>query len=260
MTTIRPRLAVWKFSSCDGCQLMLLNCEDQLLALADRLEIAYFAEASSRLDEGPYDLSLVEGSISTKQDVARIQTIRAQSATLIAIGACAVSGGPQAARNTRDFDATVAAVYPSPEKISALPTSTPISDHVEVDGELRGCPIDADQLVECILAQLTGRPARLPTTTVCMECKTSGRMCVMVRDGTPCVGPVTQAGCGALCPGFDRGCYGCFGPVEGGNTAALADHFASASDSATAHRLFHNVNPAAPAFATAARTARGTSP
>ena len=246
----RPRLAVWKFSSCDGCQLMLLNCEDELLAIADRLDIAYFAEASSRLEEGPYDLSLVEGSISTPEDEERIREIRAQSTTLIAIGACAVSGGFQALRNTLPLEATMAAVYPDPSTVSALPTSTSISDHVAIDGELRGCPIDAGQLIECVVAHLTGRPARLATTTVCLECKTRGQACVMVRDGTPCLGPVTQAGCGALCPAFDRGCYGCFGPVPGANADALADVIASSSTDPHDHRrLFQNVNPAAPEFA-----------
>lgn len=252
----RLRLAVWKFSSCDGCQLSLLNCEDQLLALAARIEIAYFAEASSALQDGPYDLSLVEGSISTPEDVQRIREIRAQSDTLVAIGACATAGGIQALRNHRDLAGLVAAVYPRPDLVTALPSSTAIADHVEVDAELRGCPIDAGQLVELIVSRLSGRPARIPTTSVCGECKTLGQVCVMVRDGTPCLGPVTQAGCGALCPAVHRGCYGCFGPMESANTAALTDHFHAAGVDVDIGRLFENVSAAAPAFAAEAERQR----
>lgn len=245
----RPRLAVWKFSSCDGCQLTLLNCEDQLLELTDYIEISYFAEASSDLQPGPYDLSLIEGSIATPGDEQRIREIRDQSTVLVAIGACATAGGVQALRNTADIDEIVAAVYPEPEHINILARSTAISDHVKVDAELRGCPIDRDQLIELIAALLASRPARIPTTSVCTECKAGGHPCIMVSTNTPCLGPVTQAGCGALCPRFDRGCYGCFGPMESPNTRALADHFSDTGhDEETVIRLFQTFNAASPPF------------
>jgi coenzyme F420-reducing hydrogenase gamma subunit len=221
----KPTLAVWKFASCDGCQLSLLDCEDELLAVAGALDIAYFPEASSGMVSGPYDVSLVEGSITTPHDLDRIQEIRAQSTTLITIGACATSGGIQALRNGADVDAFVSIVYAHPEFISTLSSSMPIADHVEVDFELRGCPIDRGQLVEVIVAHLNGRPARIPTTSVCVQCKARGNPCVMVAHGTPCLGPVTQSGCNALCPTYHRGCYGCFGPMESPNTSALADQF-----------------------------------
>jgi coenzyme F420-reducing hydrogenase gamma subunit len=220
-----PSLAVWKFASCDGCQLSLLDCEDELLAVAGRLDIAYFPEASSGMVDGPYDVSLVEGSVTTPHDLERIKTIREQSAVLITIGACATSGGIQALRNGADVEEFIGIVYAHPEFISTLATSTPISDHVEVDFELRGCPIDRGQLVEVIVAHLTGRPPRIPTTSVCTQCKARGNPCVMVAHGTPCLGPVTQAGCNALCPSYNRGCYGCFGPMESPNTEALAEQF-----------------------------------
>jgi coenzyme F420-reducing hydrogenase gamma subunit len=216
---------VWKFASCDGCQLSLLDCENELLAVAGALDIAYFPEASSGMVSGPYDVSLVEGSITTPHDLERIQEIRAQSTTLITIGACATSGGIQALRNGVDVDEFVSIVYAHPEFISTLSRSTPIADHVEVDFELRGCPIDRGQLVEVIVAHLNGRPARIPTTSVCVQCKARGTPCVMVAHGTPCLGPVTQGGCNALCPTYTRGCYGCFGPMESPNTSALADQF-----------------------------------
>jgi coenzyme F420-reducing hydrogenase gamma subunit len=223
----RPTLAVWKFSSCDGCQLSLLDCEDELLAIAEGIEIAYFPEATSGEVEGPYDVSLVEGSVTTAHDVERIHEVRAQSGLLVTIGACATSGGIQALRNFADVREWIPLVYASPEFVSTLDTSTPIADHVQVDLELRGCPISKAQLVETVSALLHRRRPHVPTTSVCMECKARGTPCVMVALGTPCLGPVTQAGCGAICPSYARGCYGCFGPMESPNITALARQWQS---------------------------------
>ena len=224
MSTVagRPKLAVWKFSSCDGCQLSLLDCEDELLAIADGVEIAYFPEATSGEVEGPYDVSLVEGSVTTAHDVDRIHDVRDRSGLVVTIGACATSGGIQALRNFANVRDWIPLVYASPEFISTLDTSTPIADHVTVDLELRGCPISKAQLVETVSALLNARRPRLPAVSVCMECKARGTPCVMVAEGTPCLGPVTQAGCGAICPAYGRGCYGCFGPMESPNIVALA--------------------------------------
>jgi len=208
-----PTLAVWKFASCDGCQLTLLNCEDELLAIAGAIQIANFTEASRQVLPGPYDVSIVEGSITTPSDAARIREVREKSRFLITIGACATAGGVQALRNFRDDLAPV--VYASPQYIDSLRTSTPIAEHVRVDFELRGCPIDKRQLIEVIAAFLAGRRPNVRAHSVCVECKRAGRVCVMVAHGTPCLGPMTQAGCGALCPSVGRGCYGCFGPAPG---------------------------------------------
>jgi len=221
--TDRPTLAVWKFASCDGCQLSILDCEDELLTLAGEIQIAHFLEASRDVLPGPYDVSLVEGSITTPADVERIQRVRAMSTTLITIGACATSGGIQALRNFADVEEFTSVVYASPQYISTLATSTAIADHVKVDFELRGCPIDKGQLVEVLSAFLAGRRPDIPDTSVCTECKRRGLTCVMVADGTPCLGPVTHAGCGALCPSVNRGCYGCFGPMTGANLQALTN-------------------------------------
>jgi len=217
----RPRLAVWKFASCDGCQLSLLDCEDELLALAEVIDIAKFPEASSAFEAGPYDLSLVEGSITTAHDAERIREVRRQSRHLVTIGACATAGGIQALRDFADVDDFVAVVYASPQYIQTLATSTPISAHVPVDFELRGCPINKMQLLEVISAFLVGRKPAVAAHSVCIECKRRGTVCVMVQ-GVPCLGPVTHAGCGAICPAYRRGCYGCYGPMETPNTAALA--------------------------------------
>jgi coenzyme F420-reducing hydrogenase gamma subunit len=216
-----PKLAVWKFASCDGCQLSLLDCEDELLAVAEAVEIAYFPEASREEAAGPYDLSLVEGSVTTPEDAERILQVREASRHLVTIGACATSGGIQALRNGGDLAEFMAAVYALPDYIETLATSTPIADHVKVDFELRGCPINKRQLLETIGAFLSGRRPTIPTHSVCVECKARGTPCVMVAHGVPCLGPVTQAGCGAICPAYRRGCYGCFGPAETVNLPSL---------------------------------------
>jgi len=217
----KPKIAVFKFASCDGCQLSLLDAEDELLAVADAIEIAYFPEATRAMGKGPYDIGLVEGSITTYQDAQRIQEVRRECKTLVTIGACATAGGIQALRNWRDVDEFVRLVYPTPQSISTLKLSTPIAEHVPVDFELRGCPINKSHLIELIAATLAGRKPGIPSYSVCMECKRRANVCIAVARGVACLGPATQAGCGALCPSYDRGCYGCYGPMETANTASL---------------------------------------
>jgi coenzyme F420-reducing hydrogenase gamma subunit len=219
----KPKLAVYKFASCDGCQLSLLDAEDELLAVAEAIQIANFMEASREVIPGPYEVALVEGSITTPHDAERIKQVRAESKFLVTIGACATAGGIQALRNWQDVDSFTSIVYANPDFIDTLERSTPISYHVPVDFELRGCPISKAQLIEVVAAFLQGRRPNIPTHSVCVECKARGTACVMVQAGTPCLGPVTQAGCGALCPSYDRGCYGCFGPMESPNTEALEE-------------------------------------
>lgn len=218
----KPKLAVWKFASCDGCQLSLLDLEDELLEVAEAIDLAYFPEASRAMVKGPYDLSLVEGSVTTPHDAQRIRDVRRQSRFLVTIGACATSGGIQALRNFKDVKQFIAQVYARPEYIDTLATSTPIAEHIKVDFELQGCPINKHQLLEVIAAFLAGRRPAIAAESVCMECKRAGNVCVMVAHGTPCLGPVTHAGCGAICPAFDRGCYGCYGPKETPNAASLS--------------------------------------
>jgi len=218
----RPKLAIWKFSSCDGCQLSLLDCEDELLAVANSVDIANFPEASRAVVKGPYDLSLVEGSITTPHDAERIHQVRRSSKVLISIGACATAGGIQALRNYKNVKDFISIVYANPKYIETLNKSTPIADHVFVDFELRGCPINKYQLLEVVNAYLNGRKPNTPAYSVCVECKRRGTVCGLVAHGSYCMGPVTQAGCNALCPSYHRACFGCYGPKETPNTASLA--------------------------------------
>jgi len=245
----RPRLGVWKFSSCDGCQLSLLDCEDELLEVAGALDIAYFPEATRGGVNGHYDLSLVEGSITTRADAERIREVRRRSHALVTIGACATAGGIQALRNFADVREYMSVVYAQPEFIETLATSTPIAGHVHVDFELRGCPISKRQLIEVISSYLAGRRPVTPAHSVCVECKLAGNVCVSVAHGTPCLGPVTQAGCGAICPSYNRGCYGCHGPMETPNAASLSQQLRQLGmDSAAIQRIYRNFNAEAPAF------------
>ncbi len=248
-TTKKPKVAVWKFSSCDGCQLSLLDCEDELLAVAGVITIAYFPEATRAEIKGPYDVSIVEGSVTTPHDIERIKEIRRISKTLVVIGACATAGGIQALRNFADVNDFIPMVYATPEYIHTLATSTPISDHVKVDFELRGCPINKYQLVEVISALVNNRKPNVHTSSVCIECKQRGVPCVMVSQGIPCLGPATQAGCGGLCPAFNRGCFGCYGPKETPNTSSLAawwTHLGVSEDAIM--RGFRGINGYAEAF------------
>ncbi len=219
----RPRLGVFKFASCDGCQLVLLDCEDELLAVAEAVDIIHFPEATSNLaEEGPFDVVLVEGSISAPEHLEQIRAIRERTRILVTIGACATSGGLQALRNFGELKEFSERVYAHPEYLSTLETSTPVADHVKVDHELRGCPIAKRQLLELLTAIVKGRRPEIRNESLCLACKRYGYVCVMVAHGIPCLGPVTVNGCGAVCPSMGRGCYGCFGPKEGANTRALA--------------------------------------
>jgi sulfhydrogenase subunit delta len=219
-STARPRVAVAKFASCDGCQLTILDLEDQLLEIVSRFDIVEFPEATSRRSPGPYDIVFVEGSISAPEHYDQIKELRKQARILVTIGACATSGGIQALRNWADHDAFRAAVYEHPEWVESLATATPVSDHVKVDAELHGCPIDGSQLLELLTAVLVGRRPQIRDEAVCRECKRKGIVCMVVARGEACMGPVTTSGCDALCPTYGRGCYGCFGPRAGANAAS----------------------------------------
>lgn len=244
----RPRIGVVKFASCDGCQLTLLDLEDELLAIAERVDVVEFAEATSRRSAGPFDVLFVEGSISTPEQAHEIVRLRAVAHRLVTIGACATAGGIQAIRNWFDHDAIRAAVYPTPAFIESLAEARPVADFVAVDGALHGCPISPGQLREFLTALVTGRRPQLPDEAVCLECKRRGVVCVAVSQGIACLGPVTRTGCGAICPAYGRGCYGCFGPRESANTASLANWLARDGAREDVGRLFAGFTAWSPSF------------
>lgn len=223
----KPRIAVFKLASCDGCQLQMLNLEDEFLSIAGEVEICYFLEARSQILDGPYDLALVEGSVTTEHDLEQVRDIRRKSQTLITLGACANTGGIQALRNLQDVDEYTRSIYANPAYIHALAKSTPIAAHVTVDFAINGCPISREQLLEVLTAVLIGRAPQLPANCVCLECKRNGIVCVLVSKGVVCLGPVTHAGCGAVCPSFNRGCFACYGPMESSHPDSLCKNLAS---------------------------------
>ena len=256
--THKPTLAVHKFSSCDGCQLALLNLGPDLLRLAELVDIVHFAEAGPVDEEASADIALVEGSISTAEEAARIRHVRERSRYLVAIGACATAGGLQALRNVHDVGAWAAAVYASPEHVSALDTATPISGHVRVDLDLWGCPVNSRQVLAAVRALLSGTVPAKERDKLCLECKRQATVCVVVARGLPCMGPVTNTGCGVLCPTLGRDCYACYGPAENPNTAALAARFHDLGLGADrVARRFRHINGGAPAFDAAARAEEG---
>lgn len=256
---MKPRISVYKFASCDGCQLAFLNLGEELLTLAQLVEIVHFAEAGPVDPDAAVDIAFIEGSISMPEDIERIRRIRANSHYLITIGACATAGGLQALRNFANADEWIASIYAKPEYVQSLAISTPISQHVKVDLELWGCPVSGRQLLAVVRALLFGVPPWYEKDKVCLECKRRQAVCVMVAKGTPCMGPVTRTGCGALCPSFGRDCYACYGPAENPNAESLARRLEGLGLlPEAAARRFLFINGAAPAFAEAGLKRRGT--
>ncbi|MFN2239864.1 MAG: oxidoreductase [Thermoanaerobaculia bacterium] len=239
----RPKLAVFKLSSCDGCQLAILRLEEDLLAIADRIEIGFFLEASSAIGTPPWDVALIEGSVTTREEADLVREIRHDARMLVAIGACATSGGIQALRNRASVEEYRRAVYPAPEMVETLDRSTPVSEHVTVDYEVAGCPVSRKQMKELIGSILIGRPPQFPTHSVCIECKREGNPCVLIEHATPCLGPITRAGCGAICPSYLRGCYGCAGPSEVSRADAWLTRMETLGhDPAALRRQLHGVS------------------
>jgi len=246
---MRLKIAVYKFSSCDGCQLAFLNAGQDLLNLAKLVDIVHFPEAGPLNEDIIVDIAFVEGSISTPQDRGRIQRIREHSRFLITIGACATAGGLQALRNFTQVENWMSAIYASPEYIQTLATSTPIREHIKVDFELWGCPVNTGQVMQAIRDLMSGVTPRQETDKVCMECKRQGNVCVMVTQQLPCMGPVTRTGCGAICPRIGRDCYACYGPAENSNTESLGLHLENnGMPAAQVAQRFLYINSQAPEF------------
>ncbi|MGB5201932.1 MAG: sulfhydrogenase subunit delta [Sedimenticolaceae bacterium] len=246
----RPRIAVHKFSSCDGCQLAFLNAGEDLLQLAQLVDIRHFLEAGIADEYAQVDIAFVEGSISTSEELTRIQRVRANSRFVVTLGACATAGGLQALRNLDDSnEAWKHAVYAQPEFIKTLDQADPVATHIEVDFELWGCPVNGQQVLAAVQQLLFGVTPLDTRDKVCMECKRQHAVCVMVTEGRPCMGPVTRTGCGALCPRFGRDCYACFGPAENLNTDALSQRLQGLGlPPADVARRFLFINSQAPEF------------
>lgn len=252
----RLRVAVHKFTSCDGCQLSLLNLGPTLLAVADRFDIVHFVEAGPMNPDATVDVALIEGSISTPDEAARIRRIRAGARFVVAIGACANTGGIQALRNLPHEGDWVGAIYASPQHIETLQQVSAISGVIKVDLELWGCPVTSQQVLAALRALAAGVLPVNEADKVCLECKRTQTVCVMVTRQVPCMGPVTRTGCGAICPRFGRDCYGCFGPAEVPNTASMTRRLEGLGlPPRDVARRFHFIHSAAPVFTAAGERA-----
>lgn len=249
MAEAKPTVAVHKFTSCDGCQLAFINMGEVLLQLADAVDIVHFAEVGPVNPDANVDIAFIEGSVSTPEQLEQVKAIRNSSQFLITIGACATTGGIQALRNVAKTKDWVAAIYAKPEYIETLDTSTAIAEHVKVDFEIPGCPVNSQQVLSAIKSLLHQVKPTARADSVCLECKRQGNVCVLVTQATPCMGPVTHSGCGALCPAAKRDCYACYGPKENANTASLVRQFkAFGLSEAEIQRRFQFITNNAPEF------------
>ena len=250
----KTTVAIFKFSSCDGCQLQLLNMEDELMALAGEVEHGLLPGSPPRARSPARTTSPWWKVRSPRRMKSNGSSRSAASPNSWSRWAPAPpSGGIQALRNFADADEYARTVYQHPEFLHYLPKATPIAEHVPVDLELWGCPINRVEVLEVITALLQNRKPILPQHSVCLDCKRRGTVCVMVAKGTQCLGPVTQAGCNALCPSCGRGCYGCFGPMQNMDMQTLIPTLRSMErQPGDTVRLLRHVAGYAPAFHQAA--------
>jgi len=217
----KPKVAFFDFASCEGCQLTVADALQTYPDLLGAVEIVNFREASSRREDD-YLIAFVEGSVTREQDEERLRKIREQAAILVALGACAHTGCVNALKNLQPLDEVREYVYG--DKAEWYPTyaARPISAVVEVDAIIPGCPIDRDEFIKVVKALLVGRKPPIPDYPVCVECKLKGNVC-MFHIGKTCLGPVTRAGCGAICPTNGDGCEGCRGFIPNPNENAMKD-------------------------------------
>lgn len=218
-------LAIFKLSSCSGCQQQLIDLGEDLLTIIEKIEVAYFLEASSKTNSGPYDVAIIEGSISAPWEVELVKEIREKSKVVVSFGSCATYGGIQALRNWMEFEDVKKQVYPKPELVDALEKTSPISDYIKVDYAISGCPPDKNQILKALKQIIVGKRSYHREESLCQECKRRNNICVLVVKGIPCLGPIIKEGCGALCPSYNRGCYGCFGPMIDPRPEALSRRF-----------------------------------
>ncbi|MBT3878821.1 MAG: NADH:ubiquinone oxidoreductase [Candidatus Scalindua sp.] len=236
----KPRVAFFSFSSCEGCQLVVLTIEEQLLELVNLIDIVSFREAMSEKSED-YDIVFVEGSITTTSEIERIKKIRNTAKVIIALGACATIGGVNCLKNQFEMEKVKDIVYG--EKAGDYETipARPIEAVIKVDYWIQGCPIDKDEFIEVTKALLLGKKPRIPEYPVCVECQMRENVCLFEK-GMVCMGPVTRAGCKAICPTYNDGCTGCRGLIDDPNLSShknlLSEHGLTVDEAISQYMLF----------------------
>ncbi len=219
---MKPRVGIFGLSGCFGEQIVILNCEDQLLALAGEVEFADFLTASSVNDTtGPLDVAFVEGSVGTAREEAALRRIRERAGLLVAIGSCACFGGVAAAWDGPARDAAAADVYGAAARGYDIRPHRPLRDFVRVDASIPGCPIEKEEFLQAVACLLNGDLPQPIAYPVCAECRMKEQECLLLAYGIHCSGPVTAGGCGARCPGFNAPCIGCRGPADDANVASM---------------------------------------
>jgi len=223
-TEKRLRVAVYKFTGCAGCQMEFLRLEDELLELTKKIEFVYFMMIQNRDELERYDICFVEGSVSTPRELEEIKMIRANTRTLVAFGDCAVTGCVPSIRNWLSQSEAEKVVYKDTSPIRSFKVGG-IGEYVPVDLTLPGCPPHKNMILEAITASLLEIRPDLRMHSVCVECKLRENVCILTSLGKACMGPVTRAGCGAICPTYGRECEGCYGPMSDASPASLAAEF-----------------------------------
>ena len=221
----KPKVGIFKYSCCAGCEFQLIYFQKHVLEVLGAIDVIYCKMLrSGGKAEGPFDVALIEGAITEEWQASQLKRVREASRYLIPIGTCAVCGGVPAIKNTRDELDVEKDVYEDLSVIHSV-KSHPVDHYVKVDGYVRGCPMGERDCTELVVSLLMGKSPNFLEYCVCVECKLAGNICVLVAYNQPCMGPVTNAGCGALCPSRNRGCYGCWGPMKDANAGALAREF-----------------------------------
>lgn len=220
----KPRIAVFKFTGCAGCQLEFLHLEDIFLDLLELFDINYWVMIKRDNDEREWDISLVEGGISTPEEIEEIKQIRNKTKFLVALGDCAIGGCIPSIRNWITQMEAENRVYPDTSTIHSTKVLG-IGEYTKVDAILKGCPPHRNNIVELLKSAVLKIRPRLRQHPVCVECKFRDNLCLITSKKWACMGPVTSAGCGAICPSLDRECEGCFGPMSNPNASALASIF-----------------------------------
>jgi coenzyme F420-reducing hydrogenase gamma subunit len=217
----KPKVGIFGLTGCAGDQLVILNCEDQLLDLVALIDIREFLMASSDGHEGePLDIAMVEGAVLTMRDAERLRAIRQRSAKLVALGTCAVWGGVAAMDRGLDRASLLEQVYGERAKAYDSYPAQALHELVKVDYSITGCPIEKEHFLSMVAALLNGDPPLYPQYPVCTECRMRENNCLLIERGEICCGPITAAGCNARCPDLRIPCVGCRGPVADGNPAS----------------------------------------
>lgn len=208
----KPTVGIFSLTSCSGCQLEILNNEDILLDMANHIKIIHFPIVQENNNQGPYDISFVEGSITNNEQIEKIKHIREKSKFLVAIGACAVNGGVQSIRRFMEQKEADKIVYKDNPPVESIEPAS-IDKHVKVDYNIRGCPINKEEFVYVLKELLIGKTPKESIYPVCIECREKENECLL-QNGKFCMGPITYGGCGALCPSDSMICNGCRGPID----------------------------------------------